>query len=82
MRKLTVDSATALGDITIDVMREIERLAPFGQGNPEPRLGARDLEVVSSRIVGGNHLKLKVRQGKGRPSAPLPLTAADFSAGG
>jgi single-stranded-DNA-specific exonuclease len=67
VRKLTVDSATALGDITIDVMREIERLAPFGQGNPEPRLGARDLEVVSSRIVGGNHLKLKVRQGEGTP---------------
>ncbi len=67
VRKLTVDSATALDDITIDVMREIERLAPFGQGNPEPRLGARDLEVVSSRIVGGNHLKLKVRQGEGSP---------------
>lgn len=67
VRKLTVDSATALGDITIDVMGEIERLAPFGQGNPEPRLGARGLEVVSSRIVGGNHLKLKVRQGEGAP---------------
>ena len=67
VRKLTVDSATALDDITIDVMGEIERLAPFGQGNPEPRLGARDLEVVSSRIVGGNHLKLKVRQGEGSP---------------
>ena len=61
VRTLVVDGAVELGDLTSDLMQELEKLAPFGQGNPEPRLGARGLEVVSSRIVGNNHLKLRLR---------------------
>jgi len=62
IRTLTIDSSVMLQELTIDLMQEMDKLAPFGQGNPEPRLGARDLKVVSSRIVGNNHLKLRLRQ--------------------
>lgn len=65
VRTLSVDGAVTFDELTIDLMREIERLSPFGQGNPEPRLGARGLEVISGRIVGNNHLKIRLRQGKG-----------------
>jgi single-stranded-DNA-specific exonuclease len=66
VRTLSIDGAVTLDELTPGLMSEIEKLAPFGQGNPEPRLGARGLEVVSSRIVGNNHLKFRVRQGKGQ----------------
>jgi single-stranded-DNA-specific exonuclease len=62
VRTLSVDGAVTLDELTPDLMEQIEKLGPFGQGNPEPRLGARDLSVVSSRIVGNNHLKLRLRQ--------------------
>jgi single-stranded-DNA-specific exonuclease len=62
VRTLSVDCGVTLKDLTIDLMQDIEKLAPFGQGNPEPRFGARGLDVVSSRIVGNNHLKLRLRQ--------------------
>jgi single-stranded-DNA-specific exonuclease len=65
VRTLFVDGAVTLDELTLDLMEKIERLGPFGQGNPEPRLGARDLSVVSSRIVGNNHLKLRLRQQSG-----------------
>ncbi len=65
VRLLSVDGAVNLHDLSLELMREMEKLAPFGQGNPEPRLGARGLEVLSSRIVGNNHLKLRLRQGQG-----------------
>jgi single-stranded-DNA-specific exonuclease len=65
IRTLSVDSAVTLDDLTMDLVRDMEELAPFGQGNPEPRLGTRGLEVVSSRIVGNNHLKLRLKQGEG-----------------
>ncbi len=65
VRTLSVDGAVTLNDLTIDMIREIEKLAPFGQGNPEPRLGTRGLEVVASRIVGSKHLKLRLKQGNG-----------------
>jgi single-stranded-DNA-specific exonuclease len=64
VRTLSVDCAVTLEELTIDVLREIDKLAPFGQGNPEPRLGARGLEVVSPRIVGSKHLKFRVKQGR------------------
>lgn len=65
LRTLFVDGAVTLDELTLDLMEKIEKLGPFGQGNPEPRLGARDLSVVSSRIVGNNHLKLRLRQQSG-----------------
>jgi single-stranded-DNA-specific exonuclease len=65
VRTLSVDGAVSLDELTLDLMEKIEKMGPFGQGNPEPRLGARDLSVVSSRIVGNNHLKLRLRQQSG-----------------
>ena len=65
IRLLCVDGTVTLDELTMDLVREMEKLAPFGQGNPEPRLGTRGLEVVSSRIVGNNHLKLRLKQGSG-----------------
>lgn len=76
VRTLAVDSAVTLEELTPDLMDKMERLAPFGQGNPEPRLGARGLSVVSSRIVGGNHLKLRLRQQGG-----VSLDAIAFNRG-
>ncbi len=66
VKTLSVDGAVTLDDLTMDLMGEIDKMAPFGQGNPEPRLGARRLKVVSSRVVGKSHLKLKLRQGRGK----------------
>jgi single-stranded-DNA-specific exonuclease len=76
LRTLFVDGAVTLDELTLDLMEQIEKLGPFGQGNPEPRLGARDLIVVSSRIVGNNHLKLRLRQQSG-----VSLDAIMFKSG-
>lgn len=65
VRTLTIDGSVKLADLTLPFLRELERLAPFGPGNPEPRLGARGLAVLSARTVGNNHLKLKLRQERG-----------------
>ena len=77
-RSLTVDGAVELDELTIGLMREIDRLAPFGQGNPEPRLGARDLEVVSPRLVGNNHLKLRLRQRGGACFGAIAFNRGDL----
>jgi single-stranded-DNA-specific exonuclease len=61
-RTQVVDGPVRFDELTVELVRELEKLAPFGQGNPEPRLGARGLEVISSRVVGNNHLKLRLRQ--------------------
>jgi len=45
--------------------RELERLGPFGAGNPEPTLVVRNLRIVSARLVGAKHLKLAVADRNG-----------------
>ena len=78
VRTLSIDSAIAFEDLTFDLMRELEKLAPFGQGNPEPRLGAKGLEVLSSRIVGNNHLKFRVKQGQGGAFGAIAFNRGDL----
>lgn len=67
VRTITIDSPVTFDELSLDLMHDIERMAPFGQGNPEPRFGAKGLEVLSIRPVGNNkHLKLRLRQQNGR----------------
>ena len=44
-------------------MRELELLEPFGYGNPEPLLGARELEIMYPKVLKDRHLKMKLRKG-------------------
>jgi len=77
-RTLSIDGSVALDALTIDLIREIDKLAPFGQGNPEPRLGCRGLEVLSSRIVGNNHLKLRLKGGNGTALDAIAFKRGDL----
>jgi single-stranded-DNA-specific exonuclease len=53
-----------LAEVNGGLMKEIELLEPLGFGNPEPLLGAKDLEVVGPRVVGSRHLKMKLKKGQ------------------
>lgn len=59
---LKIESMVALEGITLDLVRELGKLAPCGPANPTPVLGCKALQVVEYRNVGenGKHLKLKV----------------------
>jgi single-stranded-DNA-specific exonuclease len=60
---LTADAEVSLDSMDLAVADSLARLAPHGVGNPEPTLIARRLQVMrSARLVGRNHLKMKVRQ--------------------
>jgi len=76
-----VDAELDLSEINAETMADIRRLEPYGQGNPEPIFLARQTQVVSARIVGGNpllgkpgHLKLVLRSLRGGK----PLNAIGF----
>ena len=63
--RLDIDAEVALADLTGDSYQSIQRLAPFGQGNPLPTFLTRRVEVVDCRTMGsgGDHIRLKLRQG-------------------
>lgn len=59
---LEIDAAVELFEINSNLVREINLLEPFGYANPEPLLGAKDVEIINPRIVGNNHIKMRLKQ--------------------
>jgi hypothetical protein len=59
---LAIDAYVELPDLTLDLVTEINRLAPFGPGNPPLTLAVRDLRLVSHAAIGRTkeHLRLTV----------------------
>jgi single-stranded-DNA-specific exonuclease len=57
---LRVEAELPLGSVTKETIEEIQRLGPFGSGNPEPLFLSGGLDVLESRVVGEHHLKLRV----------------------
>ncbi len=65
--KLHLDDEVDLVGLVPPVIELIERMAPFGVGNPRPKLATRPVELVGEpRAVGqgGQHLQFTVRQGR------------------
>ncbi|MCE9624407.1 MAG: single-stranded-DNA-specific exonuclease RecJ [Deltaproteobacteria bacterium] len=60
---LKLDVESELDLIHPEMLEEIRRLQPFGLGNPEPVLLLKGVTVRESRIVGENHLKMRVGEG-------------------
>lgn len=52
--KVHIDIALPLSYVTEDFIRELERLAPFGTGNPKPVFAQKDVQLLSGRIFGKN----------------------------
>lgn len=61
--KLSIDSEIRLHEIDGQLIKLINRMAPFGPQNMRPLFLSKGLHVVGTpSVVGRNHLKLKVRQ--------------------
>jgi single-stranded-DNA-specific exonuclease len=59
----TVDAIVPAGALTLSLAQELDRLAPFGLGNPEPTLLVASVEATGASTVGdGKHLRFRVRQ--------------------
>ncbi|MCL6607589.1 MAG: single-stranded-DNA-specific exonuclease RecJ [Geminicoccaceae bacterium] len=53
---LELDGALAVAGVTPDLAQALDRLAPFGPGNAEPRFCLTDARIVELREVGRGHL--------------------------
>ncbi|HEY3576615.1 MAG TPA: single-stranded-DNA-specific exonuclease RecJ [Gaiellaceae bacterium] len=68
----SIDAVVARGaDLSLDLCAELQKLAPFGLGNPAPILLAADCGLAELATVGdGKHLRFRVRrQGRDAGSA-------------
>ena len=59
---LHIDGYLNLADLSLDLVEELERLSPFGQGNPSLTLASKNLVLKNHTPIGrtGEHLQLIV----------------------
>jgi single-stranded-DNA-specific exonuclease len=70
---INIDCRLELDSITDKLINEIELLQPFGPNNTEPLFLSGNVEVVFSKIVGRQHLRMMLKQtGKKENTRPLP----------
>jgi single-stranded-DNA-specific exonuclease len=62
---IDIDAEVPLSVFAGETFKQIQRLAPFGSGNPLPTFVSRHVEIVDQRPIGsqGEHLGLKLKQG-------------------
>ncbi|HUJ77099.1 MAG TPA: single-stranded-DNA-specific exonuclease RecJ, partial [bacterium] len=63
--QLDIDCQVKFHDLNGATYLNLQRLAPFGQGNPTPLFLSRAVKVVDYRTMGnsGQHLRLRLKQG-------------------
>ena len=63
IRSLKIDCELPLEFIDINLYESLQKLAPFGMGNPEPVFISRNVVIEDIRLVGmeGKHLKINVK---------------------
>ena len=54
---LRLDGEMALSGVHLDFVAALERLAPFGSGNSEPRFALTNVRVAKADVVGDGHLR-------------------------
>jgi single-stranded-DNA-specific exonuclease len=69
--KLHIDMELAPAEIYPNLADELEKLAPFGMGHPEPLFMLSNLDVLSARIVGGSHMQMRLRPSGNADFSPL-----------
>ena len=76
--ELRVDAAVSLVAVQAELIGHIERLAPFGAGNPEPCFVLSGVRVVHTEAVGNGHLRCTLAD----PLDTARLRAIAFRAAG
>lgn len=76
---LNADAELAMSDVNDDTLESINRLAPFGAGNPSPLFKARGVKALDVSATGdGAHLKLLLADASSNSNSHPPVEAIAF----
>ncbi|MEK7183841.1 MAG: single-stranded-DNA-specific exonuclease RecJ [Patescibacteria group bacterium] len=64
---LSIDVELALGNMSWDIFNELQKCAPFGEGNRPPVFATKGVRVIGADVMGGSgaHLRLTVVPAEG-----------------
>jgi single-stranded-DNA-specific exonuclease len=80
MPPLALEAVVSPAGATPDLVREIDKLGPFGAGNPEPLVAVPGVTVAYADVVGKDHVRLRLSGGGARLDA-IAFRIADTELG-
>ena len=80
--RLFIDTEIFPQDISPELADEIERMEPFGIGNPEPLFMISQMKVISAQYVGHNHMRMRLAPVKDKTSRPVDAMLFNATFGG
>ncbi|TDR89186.1 single-stranded-DNA-specific exonuclease RecJ [Enterovirga rhinocerotis] len=73
---LEIDGILSAGGASADLIHELDRAGPFGQGQPEPVVALARHRLVDCREVGTGHVRATFRAGDGQTIRAIAFRAA------
>ncbi len=79
--EINIDASITIDDVTVENYNVIERLSPYGIGNPKPTFMFEDLAITGVKGFGKekNHLELMFTNSRGRPVKAIAFFKTDES---
>lgn len=64
-RKVYIDLGLPISYVNLDLFQLLEQISPYGNGNPRPLFGSKDVKIGNIKILGKNQnvLKMDIREG-------------------
>jgi single-stranded-DNA-specific exonuclease len=63
--RLALDAAVAVAGASLDLAVAVDRMGPFGAGNPEPRFALPNVRISGARVVGSSHVSCFIADANG-----------------
>lgn len=74
---LTLDGALKPGGASLALVEHLERVGPFGAGNPEPRFAVPNARLQWVDVVGDAHVRCTIAADAGAPLKAIAFRALD-----
>jgi single-stranded-DNA-specific exonuclease len=74
---LKLDGVLMPGAATVELIEQIEQAGPFGAGAPAPRFAFPDCQIMFTKRVGADHLKLSFGDGLGARIDAIAFSSMD-----
>ncbi|MBK1697904.1 single-stranded-DNA-specific exonuclease RecJ [Rhodovibrio salinarum] len=78
---LGFDGAVQPGGATLDLLRQLDKLGPYGTGNAEPRFAVPNVRIHGAQVVGENHVRCYLEGADGQRLKAIAFRARDTDLG-
>ena len=74
---MKLDGVLNLAGVSTDLVKILDKIGPYGQGNAQPRFAFADVQLAYVDIVGKDHVKCSLRGADGTTVKAMAFRAAD-----